>query len=154
MKKDYNLDFLRNKIGEIKTALCSIHHPALSDTSYIVQTSVDADGYIYFNLINASPKTTYNDLSCFGLKLLYYKKDLDYYINIEAFASVVLPVSNSNESVASNNNDLLRVKAKILSAVYSEDRRSKNRQGWMYAIRQKLAEMTHGWFLVKNPTSF
>lgn len=114
MKKVQNIEFLRERINQIKTALCTTRYPVFSKSSHIIRTKyIDEDGNIYFNLIDTLPKATFNTLGTFNLKLLFYQQNPGCYLKIDAIASPVIPEANSDDG-------LLFVKATILSASYSE----------------------------------
>ena len=147
MKNDYNLEFLRNKIAQTGTALCSFHLPGFANSSYIIYTSkVDEDGNICFSLIDSLPATTKEDLQSFGVKLFFYKKGLGYHINIEAAASA----THASDNTGANSNptqNMLLVKAKILSAEYAEGINEKPANlGFFYSFRKKAMQMAAGLF--------
>ncbi|CAN5410650.1 hypothetical protein BH10BAC3_BH10BAC3_36590 [soil metagenome] len=147
MTTDYNLEFLRNKIAQTGSALCNFYLPGFANSSYIIHTSkVDEYGNICFSLIDNLPATTNEDLQSFGLKLFFYKKGLGYHLNIEASASATHS-SDSEESSTGLVHDMLFVKAKILSAEYSEGFKEKAAHpGFFYSFRKKVTQMAAGVF--------
>ena len=147
MKTDYNLEFLKTKIEQTGTALCSLHLPGLSNTSYIIHTnSVDEEGNISFSLIDSLPKSLKEDLSSFGIRLFYFKKDLGYYLNVEAQASAISQADQDNTKDEKDN--MLSVKARILSAEYNESSRSEknNRKTFLNSFRKKISQVAAGLF--------
>ena len=147
MKNDYNLEFLRNKIEQAGTALCSLYLPGCTDTSYIIHTeSVDEDGHINFNLVDSLPNIASQYLKSFGIKLLYYKKGLGFYLNIQAAATAIPVITNENSTV----NKKLNVKPKILSAEYHEGVKDIKMQqqyhGFMHSFRKKISQVAAGIF--------
>jgi hypothetical protein len=147
MKTDYNLEFLKTKIEQTGTALCSLHLPGFTNTSYIIHTnSVDDEGNIRFSLIDSLPKTTMEDLTSFGIRLFYYKKGLGYYLNVEALASASHPKIGETGTEADEN--MLTVKARIMSAEYNESLRSEkhNRKNLVQSFRKKVSQVAAGLF--------
>ena len=147
MKNDYNLEFLRDKIAQTGTALCSFYLPGFANSSYIIHTSkVDEYGNICFSLIDTLPATTDEDLQSFGVKLFFYKKGLGYHINIEASASATHS-SDSERTCIGPIQDMLFVKAKILSAEYAEGIKEKAaNHGFFYSFRKKVTQTAAGLF--------
>ena len=147
MKTDYNLEFLKTKIQQTGTALCSFHLPGFDNTSYIIHTnSVDDEGYIRFSLIDSLPKTSNEDLSSFGIRLFYFKKGLGYYLNVEALASAIHP--QLEETGKETDENVLTVKARILSAEYNEStRRELNKEkNLIHSFRKKISQVAAGLF--------
>jgi hypothetical protein len=147
MKTDYNLEFLKTKIEQTGTALCSLHLPGFTNTSYIIHTnSVDDEGNIRFSLIDSLPKTSKEDLISFGIRLFYYKKGLGYYLNVEALASATHPKVGETGMEADEN--MLTVKARIMSAEYNESPRSEKhtRKNLIHSFRKKVSQAAAGLF--------
>lgn len=147
MKTDYHLEFLRNKIEQTGTALCNLYLPGFTSTSYIIQThSVDTEGNIRFSLIDSIPNTSRADLDSFPVRLFYYKKGLGYYLNVEAQASATHPASGDSEKTTDEN--MLTVKARILSAEYNEcPRIGKNYSRNIFdSFRKKVSQVAAGIF--------
>jgi hypothetical protein len=149
MKQDHNLEFLRYKIAQTGTALCSFHLPDFSNISYIIHTtSVDDNGNICFSMVDSLPANTHSSLDGFQLKLFFFKKGLGYHLNIEAFATATSYIEQSQDS-SDISHAMLYVKAKIISAVYSEGRKdmpAKN-GGIIYSVRKRLTQMAAGLFV-------
>jgi hypothetical protein len=148
MKNDFNLAFLRNKIEETRTALCTFHHPAFPNQSYIIQsTGVDDDGCIAFNFLDSLSTISRFDLKSFAVKFLYYKKGLGYYLNIEALANIIMPYNiPDGERIFLNTEDgTIIIKAKILSAEYNEGKREFS-HGRQFSVKKKLAQIAAGLF--------
>ena len=149
MKTGYNPEFLKTKIEQTGTALCTMHLPGFPNNSFIIHTtSVDEDGNIRFSLIDSLPKTTKEDLSSFGLRMFYYRKGLGYYLNLEALASA--SHHNLDENSGAQDTDMLFVKAKILSAEYKEHspHEIKSNPGIIQSLRKKLRQVAAGIFLM------
>ncbi len=146
MTLDYNLEFLRNKISQTGTALCSFHLPGFAKTSFIIHTnSVDNNGNISFILIDSFPAVTKADLQSFGIKLFFFRKGLGYHLNIEALATATpTPVKEATSSEESKN--MLCITAKILSAEYTEGRDRLVHPGFLYNVRKKISQVAAGIF--------
>jgi hypothetical protein len=143
MKKDYNLEFIKNKVRQTGTALCSLYVPGLQNTSYIVHTTnVDETGILSFELIDRFPENLRHEFECFGIRLFYYKKGLGYFMNIEALASATTSQKNDPEQ------DVLSVKAQIQSVEYNEGNYSFHQQkpGLLHAFRKKISQMAASLF--------
>ena len=151
MKQDYNLEFLKYKIAQTNTALCNFHLSGFSNISYIIHTtSVDELGNICFNMIDSLPETNNDDLKAFTLKLFYYKKGLGYHLSIEASASATNYIVDNSSSNPGTSHNMLYVKAKILSAEYTE---SKNQNlgstgRVLFSAGKKLMKMAAGIFFI------
>ena len=149
MKTDYNLEFLKTKIEQTGTALCSLHLPGLTNTSYIIHTnSVDDKGNISFSLIDSLPKSSKEDLDSFGISLFYFKKGLGYYLNVEAMATAA-PVQNGGKVNSDTENDnMLSIKARILAAEYNESSGSEKQKQktFINSFRRKISQAAAGLF--------
>jgi hypothetical protein len=148
MKTDYNLEFLKTKIRQTGTALCSVHLPGFTNTSYIIHTnSVDDEGNISFSLIDSLPKTSAEDLTSFGVRLFYFKKGLGYHLNVEAQASAVHPKTGETDKEEDDKN-MLTIKARIMSAEYNENPRTgnNNRKNLIHTFRKKVSQAAAGLF--------
>ena len=149
MKMDHNLEFLKGKIEQTGTALCTMHLPGFSNLTIIIHsTSVDRFGNIKFSVIDSLPNTTKDDLSCFGLRMFFYKKGLGYYLNVEAIASA--SHTSLEENIEKNDDHMLFIKARILSAEYKENPPTeKNRNtGFIQSLRKKLSHVAAGIFWI------
>jgi hypothetical protein len=146
MKLDYNLEFLKTKIAQTGSALCSLHLPGIAKTSYIIHTnSVDENGNICFNLIDSFPAVTQEDLKSFGIRLFFFRKGLGYHLNIEAIATAThTPAKAASATSATDDNNVLYIKAKILSAEYTEGRDRVMHPGYLYNIRKKISQVAAG----------
>ena len=150
MKHDYNLEFLRYKIAQTGTALCSFHLSGFSNTSYIIHsTSVDDQGNICFSMIDSLAPTNNDDLKAFRLKLFFYKKGLGYHLNIEACASATYYIVDSGTADNSSTHNMLYVKAKILSAEYTETGKNSDLAtgGILLSMKKKFLQITASIFM-------
>jgi len=120
---DHNLQFLKEKILNIRSALCCIDCDAFSIRTHIIQTSdIDDEGNLYFRLI--MPSIVTNDLKNFPVDLTYYRKSFSYYIKAKAIATILgnehgffeINENGKLQSITSN----LAIKAKITEAEYKE----------------------------------
>lgn len=146
MKKDYNLEFIKSKIQQTGTALCNLHLPGISDTSYIIHTnSVDDEGNINFSLADTFPNSIKQDLDSFGIRLFYYRKGLGYFMNIEAAATATQSLIHDGTR-GNEDEKVLSVKARILAAEYSESNKNYKTTGpgFMRSFRQKIMHMAAG----------
>jgi hypothetical protein len=105
---DTNLDFIARKIETASTALCTLEHPLFFIKTHVVQASkVDENGNIWFSVPQQST-TIAADLHTFSLSMQFYKKQLGYYVTVDALAT------------AANDEGRLMIKAKIIHAEYTE----------------------------------
>jgi len=120
---DLNLQFLKEKILNIGSAVCCIDCDTFSVRTHIIQTSdIDDEGNLYFKLIMPSIVTT--DLKNFPVDLTYYRKSFNYYIKAKAIATIVNNEHgffeiNENGNLQSSTSTLA-IKAKITEAEYKE----------------------------------
>ncbi|MES2649768.1 MAG: hypothetical protein V4717_23015 [Bacteroidota bacterium] len=148
MTTDYNLEFLKNKISQTGSALCSFHLQGFTKNSYIIHTnSVDDNGNISFSLIDSFPAVTKADLQSFGIKLFFFRKGLGYHLNIEALATVTTTPVKEDMSCDDSKN-MLFITAKILSAEYTEGRDRLVHPGFLYNVRKKISQVAAGIFWI------
>ena len=113
---EQNIDFLTEKIMQIKTALCYIEHEYFTLRTHIVQILyADNEGNLYFTLMK--PLVGIEEIKKFGINLTFYRKNLGYYVQLRAVASVeagdVLNMENKDDHY-------ILLKAKITEAEYVE----------------------------------
>jgi hypothetical protein len=148
MKLDYNLEFLKNKIAETGSALCSLQLPGIAKTSYIIHTnSVDENGNICFSLIDSFPAVIKEDLQSFSIRLFFFRKGLGYHLNIEAIATATHTPTLAKIATPTSvidDNHVLYIKAKILSAEYTEGRDRVLHPNYLYQIKKKISQVAAG----------
>jgi hypothetical protein len=120
---DANLDFLRCKLMHIRSAVCCIEDNRLAVRTHIVETEkIDNEGYIYFTMPHTIIGT---GITNFPVKMLYRRKNVNYFLEVEAHAFVYnsdLKIIYSYGETRINHFDKkeIHVKAKILKANYLE----------------------------------
>lgn len=108
---DQNLEFITEKIMQIKTALCVIEHEMFPVKTHIIQILyADKEGNIYFNMIK--PLIGTEEIKKFAVNLTFYRKNFDYYIQLKAIATI------ENDDNIDEHNMIL--KAKIMKVDYVE----------------------------------
>jgi hypothetical protein len=117
LSPDQNLEFLSNKIMQVKTGLCCI-----DDDSFVVRTHIvevlyaDNAGNLYFTVMK--PLLSLTDKESFGITLTFYKKIFDYYVQLKAEA-VIEKDDNENDT----DNAYILIKAKITEAEFVEHKK-------------------------------
>jgi hypothetical protein len=105
-----------------------MYHPCLEIKNYVIQTlHVDDEGYIYFNI--AKPFITLTDIDHFAISLNYYRKNLPYYLQVEAIAHIIPDAGDymmiDEYGNLRSNNNCVKIKAKILQVNYVEEQKPK-----------------------------
>jgi hypothetical protein len=105
---DTPLTFISARIQEAHTALCTFEHPSFFVKTHLINASkVDEEGNIWFRIAQSASAIA-KELETFPISLMFYKKQIGYYVNVEALATVC------------KNEGVFMVKAQIINASYSE----------------------------------
>jgi len=128
MLPDTNLEFIRNRIYEIRTALLY----SLSDeiiklpTSLISVQKVDEKGQIWF-LMNRTPQLMEKNEQRFPARLQFYRKGKPFYMQVSGHAAMVENIAALNHLFSAPrtirkavSHNLIVVKLKIDSVEYHE----------------------------------
>ena len=129
--QDRNLDFLKEKIKEIKIALFKTElNPELQLPNNIIQTlKVENDGIIWF-FTSCNGNHVKNIDKPFYAYLSYYKKGSGCRLNLNGIASIVKNDDNGLFSIYNyskgNYGRLVLVKMKIMQAEFCENKIFEN----------------------------
>ena len=140
--------YIRSKIEDIRTALCSIQLDDYTVRSYIVHTTKADDEHIWFRVTD--PFAIYNQhLHSFPVKLMYYKKKLGYYLNIEGegvFENDLPTLLNINNYCYNENNPEefgILIKATIKKAECSDKKEMNGNQSVLQNFGRKLFSLAN-----------
>src|SRR5262245_9581261 len=102
MENDYKLMFIKNKLEQIKNAVMySANNNIVRLPNDIVEfESIDDDGLLWFSAHIPRQWVKAYELH-FPLKLIFYRKGVDYYVEITGTAVVV----NKQDVIHSDNNN-------------------------------------------------
>ncbi len=119
---DRNREFIKEKIMQVKTALCFIDHEKFLLQTHIVQTlRVDDEGNIWFLLI--MPSIPDENINHFMINLTYYRKAFDFYLKVKARATIAEEESQGlmidEKGKLTGYKKTMLVKAKIIEVNYT-----------------------------------
>ena len=155
MFPDNNLDFIRTRIYDIKTALMYNLSDKLikTPTSLISVLKVDDKGQIWF-VMNRPPQQMEKSEQRFPARLQFYRKGKPYYMSISGQAAMVEEIAALNHlfngprtvrKVAANN--LVVVKFKMNSVEYHEQESAKKPKN---AVSKMLQYLYNSLFVPSN----
>ncbi len=153
MANSTHLQFLREKIGEVRSALFYSQNNDIIKlpTCIITALKVDDDGHIWF-FMNRPKQCLEAFEQEFPARLNFFRKDKDYSIEVSGKAFIVhnedevnTLVDLPNDVTANAMHHLVLVKIKIMNAKYFE--RPVEKQGYSFG---HLTKKLYNWFFI-NP---
>lgn len=141
MDNNQQFIFLQNKIQEIGSAIFFNLSDAVLKlpTAIVSSIKVDDFGYVWFSL--KKPKQNLKEFdSEFPVRLDFYRKGMNYYLQVEGKAWVVTDpeeMNTLNEHSTQplyNLTDSVLVKVKITKAEYSETKTTHRNSWWQNAM--------------------
>ena len=151
MNSDSNLQFIRDRIYEIRSALIYSMSNSLIKlpTSIVTALNVDEDGQIWF-LISRPLRHLNEQESEFPAKLQFYRKGKPFYMHVSGKAMIVNSEFMVNKLVEAKANiqdlamgHLALMKMKIIGVEYYELMPGKTKnsiQGWLRQVYNWLFE--------------
>jgi hypothetical protein len=139
MTTDMNLQFIRGKINQLRTAVMYSQSDSISrlPNDIVTAINVDEDGYLWF--LCRGPQAEKKDYEqSFPARLSFFRKGYDFFVEVSGKAIIV----NNNYTGDKYKNRTLLVKMSMLNVEYTEPqaRRPKNKV-------EVLLENGYKWFL-------
>lgn len=131
MKKDHNLDTIRQKISELKTAIMydTSNDEIVLPNTLVTALQVDNEGQLWFACQNFSRHVPSGDKE-FSPRLHFYRKNIPYHLKVNGKARLMNIIRGDvNESPGTTGMDILLFKMSMNTIEYVEqtERRSRNR---------------------------
>lgn len=138
MATDMNLQFIREKIGQIRTAVMYSMSNSLTrlPNDIVTAVRVDEEGNLWFVCRNPLPEMKEYEQN-FPARLCFYRKGVDCFVEVSGKATII----NNNYSKKSNEKTLL-IRMNMINIEYTEPgaRKPKNKL-------ELFLENGYKWFL-------
>ena len=139
MATDMNLQFIREKISQIRTAVMYSMSNSLTrlPNDIVTAVRVDDEGHLWFVCRGPLPFMKEEVEKVFPARLCFYRKGVDYFVEVSGKATIV----NTNYSENADEKSLL-VKMNMMNIEYTEPnaRKPKNKL-------ELILESGYKWFL-------
>jgi hypothetical protein len=144
MARDTNLQFIREKVGQLRSAVmyASGKEPVKIENDIVTALEVDEEGQLWF-VANHPPCHSDENEQCFPARLHFYRKGFDFFVEVSGKATVV----NNEYSYTDKANGLINskkmlVKMAMSNIEYNEPHAKKPKN----KIETMLSE-GYNWFL-------
>lgn len=149
MSNDTNLQFVREKISQLRNAIMyvSAKGPVRLANDIITAIRVDEEGQLWF--IANSPSQFVDECEqTFPARLRFYRKGVDFFMEVSGKATIVSNAScpayiNSGENLVQYNSKKILVKMGMLNIEYTEPNSKKPK-----SKLESVIESCYHWFLL------
>lgn len=139
VNNNLHVNFLREKIGELKTALlyCNSKSVLKIPTTIVTAINVDDLGQIWLLVPRPSQNITEFERD-FPVTLNFYRKGKNFYLNIDGKAGIVLEPGELDEMAENIETDprslldqWILVKVKVIDTQYHDNRLAVKNSSWI-----------------------
>lgn len=154
MRRNHNLETIREKIHELKTAIMydTCHDDIVLPNAIVTALQVDNEGQLWFACQNFSPQLLPAD-KVFMPCLHFYRKNIPFYLKVSGKTALVNIIKSDEAAskVLEQQMNILLFKMKMDTLEYTEitGRRSGNRigqfieAGYNWMLRHIVAQAPH-----------